>query len=73
MMKYYDEIYTNGKIENKDQWKSELKDVLRNRLEPEFSLRKDSTWHLIIDKNNKGVEAYGDYLDEKCLFDEERV
>jgi len=72
MKDYYDEIFENGSIKDKEPWEKKLQNALQNRLEPEFQLPENSTWHLIIDKNERKADAFKGYLDEDCLFLEEK-
>jgi len=52
-------------------WKSEFDNINRNRLEPEFTISQDNTWHKIIDKNLPGKDAYLGFIPEECIDDED--
>jgi len=52
-----------------DKWKGEYKQVVKNRLEPEFQISPENSWTLIIDKNLKGEAAYFGHLDAECIDD----
>jgi tubulin polyglutamylase TTLL1 len=56
-----------------EPWREEFAIINQNKLEPEFPLRKNLTFTLIMDKSRKGKAAYFGLLDDDCIDDDTYV
>jgi len=69
MAKFHTQVAA-GKDIDKRKIRSAFAPVVQNRLEPEFKIRENNTFTLIMDKNIKGAGAYFGHLKEECVDDD---
>jgi len=48
-------------------YKDAFKMAMRNRLEPEYKLKEDNSFVLIMDKNLEGADAYFGFIKPECV------
>jgi len=53
---------------NYTKWRPEYIEASRNRLEPQFELSSDNSFHLIMDLNKDKSEAYFGNLKDECII-----
>ena len=45
---------------------------MKNRIDDEFALPNDLSWHLIVDGNKKGAAAFHGFVKEECILEREK-
>jgi len=50
------------------KWREEYAEASRNRFEPEYKIKKDNSFKLIMDMNKKGKDAFFGHLDDECTY-----
>jgi len=53
---------------NYTKWRQEYTEASRNRLEPQFNISADNSFHLIMDLNKDKSEAYFGNLRDECII-----
>ena len=41
--------------------------TFKNKINPEFKISKENSFEKIIDYNNKGIDAFMNYIPKECL------
>jgi tubulin polyglutamylase TTLL1 len=72
MKKFFEVTATKDKI-NWGYWKSTFAVINQNKLEPEFPLRNNLTFTLIMDKSKPGPAGYFGLLDADCVDDNDET
>jgi len=49
-----------------DKWTQEYKEVMKNHLEPEYQLRENNSWKIVMDENLPGAAAYFGHVTNEC-------
>jgi len=72
MEKFFRQTAKKTKIDL-DLWREEFAEINQNKLEPEFPLRANLTFSMVMDKSRPSKEAYFGFLDQDCIDDDEYV
>jgi len=51
------------------KWRKKYIEAEKNRIEPEYPIRSNNTFHIIMDMNLQGPEAYFGNLKSECVID----
>ena len=54
-----------------ESWREHFKKINQNKLDPEFKLRDNLTFTLIMDKSKKGADGYFGLIDSDCVDDDD--
>jgi len=60
------EIEKTG-IHDIKKWRSEYQAAVRNRLEPEYRLKRNNSYKIVLDENLEGSDAYFGLISPDCL------
>jgi len=72
MEKFFTETVYDKEIDW-NSWRKEFAEINQNKIEPEFKIKADSSYTLIMDKSKPGPAGYFGLLDEACYDDDDLV